>query len=61
LIFSVSSDPTIDNYDSRGNPIHLMHDNLEPAPGQDPDLVEQPQAAAGAANPPNEAVNHPPN
>ena len=26
-------DPTIDNFDARGNAIHLLHDNLEAAPG----------------------------
>lgn len=57
-----AADPSIDNFDSRGNPIHLHHDNLEPAPGLDQDLADQqPQGGAGpgAVNPPgdNEAVN----
>jgi len=52
LIGVFSADPSIDNYDSRGNPIHLP-DNLEQVPGVDPDLADQ-LAPPGPANPPND-------
>ena len=57
-----AADPSSDNFDSHGNPIHLHHDNLDPTPEQDQDLADQqPQGGAGpgAANQSsnNKAVN----
>ena len=57
-------DPTIDNCDARGTAIHLLHDNLEAAPGgidheageqQQPQLPIQPNEnePANDVPPPN--------
>ena len=47
-------DPSIDNFDSRGNPIHLHHDNMDPPPGLDQVtslfLLELPHAFLGKGN-----------
>ena len=51
--YDIFSDPSIDNFDSRGN---LLHDNLEPAP--DPNVADQmPQPGPANAQNDHEAAN----